>query len=75
MTYYVSRKTYKGNNFTVIDNVVQFPKRKDKYDDVDQHGSTEMECLYTKEEILHVKDVFQKYINEAVERMVIKIWI
>lgn len=61
----LAKKTYEGNNFTVIDNVVQFPKRKDKYDDTNQRGSTEMECLYTEEEILRVKDVFQRYIDEA----------
>lgn len=61
----LAKKTYEGNNFTVIDNVVQLPKRKDKYDDTNQRGSTEMECLYTEEEILRVKDVFQRYIDEA----------
>lgn len=54
-----------ANKLNTIDNVVQFPKRKDKYEDTNQRGSTEMECLYTEEEILRVKDVFQKYIDEA----------
>ena len=55
------------NNTEILkeNNIISFPTKKNGGNDTKQRGSTEMECLYTEEEILRVKDVFQRYIDEA----------